>query len=89
MIIAWDEPKRLANLAKHGRDFVDLTLELFETSFVLAARSPRFKAIGMLGDEAAVVVILAPLGSEGISIISMRAASEKERKLLHGAQTRP
>ena len=87
MIIAWDEPKRPANLAKHGLDFADLTLESFEASFVLAARSPRFRAIGLLGDEAVVVVIFAPLGSEAISIVSMRSASKTERKLFHDVKT--
>ncbi|HXE26320.1 MAG TPA: hypothetical protein VN637_15670 [Roseiarcus sp.] len=31
-----------------------------------------------------IVVIFAPLGSESVSIISMRRANRKERNFLHG-----
>jgi uncharacterized protein len=87
MFIVWDEPKRLANIDKHGLDFADLTLEFFERSRIVTARPPRSKAVGLLG-ESALVVIFAPLGGEGVSIVSMRPASPKERTLLHGSQTR-
>jgi uncharacterized DUF497 family protein len=43
-------------------------------------RRPRYRAIGWLGDEL-VTVVFSPLGTEAISVISMRAASRKERKL--------
>lgn len=46
MVIAWDEPKRLANLDKHGMDFATLTEEFFANSLVIPARDGRFKAIG-------------------------------------------
>ena len=36
MIVVWDEPKRLANLAKHGIDFADID----ETFFIDAAIGP-------------------------------------------------
>jgi uncharacterized protein len=87
MFIVWDEPKRLANIDKHGQDFADLTLEFFERSRVVRARPPRWKAIGLLG-RSALVVIFAPLGAEGVSIVSMRPASQKEWTLLHDGQTR-
>ena len=86
MIIVWDEPKRLANLDKHGLDFAALTLDFFLGSLVVAARSPRFKAIGVLGPDAAVVVVFAPLGAEAISVVSMRAASARERRLFNDRQ---
>lgn len=77
--IVWDEPKREQNLAKHGMDFADL--EFFESAVVLPAAQGRFMAINVLVNGI-VTVVFARLGSEGISIISMRRASRKERKAL-------
>ena len=84
MIVTWDHAKRLANLAKHGLDFADLELEFFVNSFVAPVRDRRFKAIGSMRSGGAIVVIFAPLGTESVSVISMRAANRKERSLLHG-----
>jgi uncharacterized DUF497 family protein len=81
MKIVWDEPKRLANLDKHGLDFADLTLEFFLEAAIIPARSARFQAVGRLGDGT-IVVIFATLGSEAISVISMRAARKDERSLI-------
>ena len=79
--LIWDEPKRLANIAKHELDFSALTEAFFLGAHVVPARSPRSKAIGLLG-KLAIVVIFAPLGAEAFTIISMRAASRKERSIL-------
>ena len=38
-------------------------------------------AIGRLGDRT-IAVVFATLGTEGVSVISMRPASERERSLL-------
>jgi uncharacterized DUF497 family protein len=81
VLIVWDEPKRLANLAKHGVDFAELSLDFFEGARISAARLGRYRALGLLGDRA-VAVIFAPLGTEAVSVISMRPASANERKLL-------
>lgn len=81
MTIVWGEPKRQQNLAKHGMDFADLTVEFFETAVVLPANAGRFMAINVL-INGVVTVVFARLGSEGISIISMRRASKKERTAL-------
>jgi uncharacterized DUF497 family protein len=35
MNIVWDEPKRLANLDKHGLDFADLNETFFDDALVL------------------------------------------------------
>lgn len=78
MIILWDEPKRQANLAKHGMDFADLDAEFFVTATIVPAKNGRYAAIGRLADGT-VTTIFATLGTEGISIISMRQASKKER----------
>jgi uncharacterized protein len=38
--IVWDEPKRLANIAKHGGlDFADLDEEFFEQSMIVRGRT--------------------------------------------------
>lgn len=81
MIITWDDAKRLANLDKHGLDFADLDPDFFLNSLVVPAQGPRFKAIGALGREALIVVVFAPLGTEAISVISMRPASKREKSL--------
>ena len=81
MRIVWDEPKRLANLEKHRLDFAALTDEWFANAWVEPARDERFRALGRL-DDGLVVVIFAALGTEALSIISMRPASRQERRLI-------
>lgn len=81
MMIVWDEPKRLANLAKHGLDFSDLDEAFFLSSLVVPAKENRHIAIGRLADGT-IAVVFAVLGSEGVSVISMRPASRRERELL-------
>jgi uncharacterized DUF497 family protein len=80
MIIVWDEPKRQANLVTHGIDFADIGPEFFLAARVVAAKHKRWAAIGYL--EGVITVIFATLGTEGISIISARPASRKERRIL-------
>lgn len=85
MNIVYDEPKRRANIAKHGFDFAE-----FETAFSLdrflsrPAKSSRtgrerFLLIGTWGGETVVAVIVSPLGSEATSLVSVRRASRTER----------
>jgi len=83
--IVYDEPKRLANLDKHGLDFAALDAAFFENSLIIAARGNRFKAIGKHADGT-ISVIFAALGIEAISIISMRPAGVKERRLSNDSQ---
>ena len=80
MQIVWDEPKRQANIVKHGLDFADLDEAFFEDALVLLSRSRRFRGIGPNG-RGVICVVFATLGSEGVSVISMRPASESERRL--------
>lgn len=82
MEIVWDEPKRLANLDKHGLDFADLNETFFDNALVIPSHNKggRWVAIGV-SIRGVVVVVFARLGREGISIISMRPASRSERKL--------
>ena len=85
-MIVWDEVKRRANLLKHGFDFAR-----FASGFDIdrAVRFParpsrtgreRFALIGWLDGEVVVVTILSPLGSEAVSILSMRRAGVAERE---------
>jgi uncharacterized DUF497 family protein len=85
MKIVWDEPKRQANLATHGFDLADAELLDWDDAVVIPGHAAkdgraRFRAIGQLGDEL-VTVIFSLLGTEAISVISMRPASNEERKL--------
>ena len=73
MEIIWDEPKRLANLDKHGMDFADLNEKFFEHAFVLPARGKRYI-------RGVICVVFAIYGKEAVSVISMRPASKDERK---------
>lgn len=83
MMITYDPPKRLANLAKHGMDLADLEDgTFFETALIMPAKKGRLLAIGRFRDGT-IVVIFALLGTEGLSIISMRPASKKERSALN------
>ena len=81
------QPKRLANLDKRGLDFADLELEFFLDSLVVPVREGRFKAIGPLRGRSMIVVVFASLGTEAVSVISMRPASKKERSLLDDRQS--
>jgi uncharacterized DUF497 family protein len=81
VVITWDEPKRLANLDKHGMDFAALSADFFADALIIPAREGRCKAVGELADGT-LVVIFALLGSEAISLISMRPANQRERRML-------
>ena len=81
MAIVWEESKRWSNLAKHGLDFADLDEGFFLSSMVVPAKGGRHMAIGRLADGV-IAVVFAVLGSEGVSVISMRPASRKERRLI-------
>ncbi|MBW9087977.1 BrnT family toxin [Rhizobium wenxiniae] len=80
MIITYDEIKRRTNINRHfGLDFADLDMDFFEGSTVYPAKNGRLAAIGIFRGQIVIVVIFKPLGSEAISVISMRPASRNER----------
>jgi uncharacterized DUF497 family protein len=83
MKIVWDEPKRHANLSRHRMDFADLDSAFFRTAVVLPAKQGRLIAVGRLANGV-ITVIFILLGTEAISVISMRPASRKERKRADG-----
>ncbi|MBB2973980.1 BrnT family toxin [Mesorhizobium sp. RMAD-H1] len=84
MKIVWDEPKRIANVAKHGLDFAELTINFFEGAIVVPAKEGRQMAIGEFNGQIVIAVIFRKLGMEAVSVISMRRASEKEKERYHG-----
>ena len=87
MKIVWDEPKRLANLDKHGLDFRDFEEGFsWEACLVFPSRPSqtgraRHQMIGELNGELVVVAVVSPLGSEALSLVSLRPASGKEWRL--------
>jgi uncharacterized protein len=38
VLIFWDEPKRLANISKHGFDFADLDEALFLSAVIVTVK---------------------------------------------------
>ncbi len=70
----------MANIDKHGLDFADLSEAFFADALVLPARNRRFQGVGA-STQGVICVVFARLGSEGVSIISMRPAHERERRL--------
>ncbi len=83
MVVTWDNAKRLANILKHGLDFADLDEDFFSKAVIVRARAPRFTAVGRFREAMTIVVIFAPMGTEAVSVISMRPANKKERNLPH------
>ena len=80
MKITWDERKRRANIAKHDLDFADIDFDFIMDATIVPAKLNRFKAINHFRNGI-ITVIFFRLGTEGLSIISMRPADKKERKL--------
>jgi uncharacterized DUF497 family protein len=83
MRIVWDEPKRLTNILSHRMDFADLDEAFFEGSVVVPVKAGRMAAVGRHHSEV-ILVVFALLGTEAFSVISMRPASQKERRLIDG-----
>lgn len=82
MLIVWDEPKRLANISKHGLDFANLTHNFFIDAMVVPVKQGRYMAIGRL-EDGELAVVFVNMGKEAVSVISMRPASKSERRLLN------
>jgi uncharacterized DUF497 family protein len=81
MLFTWDERKRLSNVAKHGLDFAMFEARFgFSGAVVVPAKRGRSMMIGSL-DGVIVAVVFAKLGSEAMTLISLRRASRKERSL--------
>lgn len=86
MDYAWDERKRVANLAKHGLDFCDAALVL-ESPLRLDIASvrkgeARVQSFAFVFDRLAVLTLVHVPGTP-IRIISFRPASRVERETYH------
>jgi uncharacterized DUF497 family protein len=79
MRIVWDEPKRLANIDKHGFDLAEVTSEFIGDSTFFPAKLGRTAAVGFFRG-ALMTAIIEPLGTEAIAVISFRLSSTKERR---------
>jgi uncharacterized DUF497 family protein len=82
MSYEWDEQKRLANVKKHGIDFVDLP-EVFDGDVVIIPDERfnygenRFILIGILKSQ--VIVVAYTERGDNIRIISARKATKNEQ----------
>jgi uncharacterized DUF497 family protein len=79
-LIVWDEPKRLTNLDKHAPDFERLTEDFLAVAEIRPARGGRTKARGPLEGVGPVIVVYRRLGSEAVSIISLRKAGARDKR---------
>ena len=83
-MITWDEPKRRANLKKHGLDFRDAGQVFAGVTYTyeddrLAYGEQRFVTLGLLRE---VVVSMAHTEEEDhLHIFSMRKATRREREI--------
>jgi uncharacterized DUF497 family protein len=81
IIFEWDERKRLANLTKHGIDFVDAK-DIWADA-VLEAPSPRYGeerciAYGVL--EGRIIAVVFTRHGQTLRLISARRARDYERE---------
>ncbi|GJE62613.1 hypothetical protein MPOCJGCO_4746 [Methylobacterium trifolii] len=85
MLFTCGQPKRHANIAKHGLDLAEFeTAFSFDRFLNIPARPSRtgrarFKLIGTWHGQTVVVAIVSLLGSEAIDVVSVRRAGRKER----------
>jgi uncharacterized DUF497 family protein len=87
MRIVWDEPKRRANIERHGLDCSRIDEEFdWDTALVIPTKPSRIGRkrmifVGHVLETGVVVIVASPLVSEALSIVSLRLASEAERAL--------
>lgn len=85
MRFTYGQPKRQANIAKHGIDLAEFEMafsfDRFLTIMIKSSRTgrKRFKLIGSWHGQTVVVAIVSPLGSEAIDVVSVRLANAKEK----------
>lgn len=79
------QPKRSANIAKHGYDQADFEAAFSFDRYLARRAKPsvtgreRFLLVGTWFGDDVVTVILSPLGTEACDVVSVRDASDKER----------
>lgn len=80
MKFVWDELKRETNLRKHRMDFAEAGSVDWNSAVIQPSYGGRFLAVVPYGDGL-IAIAFARLGTEAFSIISMRPASRRERRL--------
>ena len=83
----WDEAKRLLNLTKHGIDFLDADL-VFEaipkvTVNVTRSNNKEIRFADFAEVNGCVLKLVYALRGKFVRCISLRVASQKERRALH------
>lgn len=84
MVILVPEPKRAANLLKHGIDLADFEAGFSWDRYLRLTAHPsatgRMREV-WLGRMAGRIVaaVVSPLGTEALAVISIRPANERER----------
>lgn len=86
MEFEWDERKRIANLAKHGIDFVD-ACKAWEKPIIDPA-DERFQddeyrptALGVIGEDEIIIAIVYTTRENVVRMISARRARRNERQV--------
>ncbi|MCP4751993.1 MAG: BrnT family toxin [Proteobacteria bacterium] len=83
MIFEWDKNKATANLKKHGIDFADVTLVLYDQNAVTiedpSYDEERFITVGMDG-YGRILVVVYTYREDSIRIVSARKANNHESK---------
>jgi uncharacterized DUF497 family protein len=64
-------------------DFADLDEAFFDAAVIVPVKSGRMAAVGR-HHSGIILVVFALLGTEAFSVVSMRPASRKERRLIDG-----
>lgn len=80
MRIVYDEAKRQLTITRRGYDFADLDEAFFASARIITIKEGRLMAVGEFRARL-ISVVFKPLGSEAVSVITMRRASKKERRL--------
>ena len=81
LVVTYDPVKRLINLREHGLDFDLIDPGFFDGAIVVAAKRGRLLALNRIRGRP-YAVVFKPLGTEAVSVISLRIASMKERRFL-------
>jgi uncharacterized DUF497 family protein len=87
MVYEWDEAKRLANITKHGLDFVDAPL-VYDCPIKLEVISKRngecrIQAFAYAYEILTVLTLIYLPQAEKVRCISLRRAHSDERSLYH------
>lgn len=85
MLFVISEPKRLANLAKHGIDMAEFEIAFsWDRHVILPAKASRTgrsreRLVGTMNGRM-VTAVVSPLGTEALALVSVRPAAEHERE---------